>query len=215
MRLIKTLSAAAAALAMSAVAAHASGVTIISTSATDTPPAGYSLIDTFDTAPAAGYTYTGTTFNTGTASFAAAPYGDDTQYAYVLGNGTATLDTGSSLLTGLGLYIGSVDTYNTISFYGPGHTLVGSFTGDQILPPANGNQGVGGSAYVNFGFSSYVNEVVFSSSQNSFEFDDISVSAAPEPATWALMLGGVGILGGMLRVVAARRREDEATGALV
>ena len=37
----------------------------------------------------------------------------------------------------------------------------------------------------------------------------ISVSAAPEPGTWALMLGGVGILGGVLRAMQGRRREDE------
>ena len=35
------------------------------------------------------------------------------------------------------------------------------------------------------------------------------VSGAPEPGVWALMLGGIGMLGGMLRVVQARRREDE------
>ena len=36
-----------------------------------------------------------------------------------------------------------------------------------------------------------------------------TVSAAPEPGTWALLLGGVGILGAMLRAGYARRREDE------
>ena len=36
-----------------------------------------------------------------------------------------------------------------------------------------------------------------------------TVSAAPEPGAWALMLGGVGILGAFLRLTHARRREDE------
>ena len=36
-----------------------------------------------------------------------------------------------------------------------------------------------------------------------------SVSSAPEPSTWALLLGGIGILGAMMRVAHARRREDE------
>ena len=36
-----------------------------------------------------------------------------------------------------------------------------------------------------------------------------AVSAAPEPETWALFLGGVGLLGGMMRIARARRREDE------
>lgn len=39
-------------------------------------------------------------------------------------------------------------------------------------------------------------------------FQPTSVSAAPEPGTWALMLGGVGMLGLMLRGRLARRRDD-------
>lgn len=35
-----------------------------------------------------------------------------------------------------------------------------------------------------------------------------AVSGAPEPGTWALMLGGVGMLGGMLRAHARRRRDE-------
>ena len=211
MRLLTALSIAAA----MAVSTGAHAAVTFTTSATDTPPAGYSVVDSFDTAPAAGYSYSGTNFTAGDiANVAAAPFGDSSTYAYVLGGDTATFSSGPTLLTGLGLYIGSVDTFNTIAFYGPGDTLVGSFTGTQILPPANGNQGSGGSAYVNFNFSSYVDKVVFSSSTNSFEFDDISVSAAPEPASWALMLGGIGILGGLMRVMSARRRERDADGAL-
>lgn len=38
-----------------------------------------------------------------------------------------------------------------------------------------------------------------------------AVSAAPEPGLWVLMFGGVGILGAMLRVVQARRRDDEVS----
>ena len=45
----------------------------------------------------------------------------------------------------------------------------------------------------------------------SLVISDAVVSSAPEPSTWALILGGVGILGGMLRLAIARRREDEAT----
>jgi len=33
------------------------------------------------------------------------------------------------------------------------------------------------------------------------------ISGAPEPGTWALMLGGIGMIGGMLRIARARRRE--------
>ena len=40
----------------------------------------------------------------------------------------------------------------------------------------------------------------------------VSVSAAPEPGTWALMFGGLAMIGGMLRVANARRRENEVAG---
>ena len=46
-------------------------------------------------------------------------------------------------------------------------------------------------------------------SDGTWNSEAASVSAAPEPGTWALLLGGVGILGAMLRVGYARRREDE------
>ena len=37
-------------------------------------------------------------------------------------------------------------------------------------------------------------------------------SAAPEPAIWALMVGGLAMIGGMLRIANARRREAEVAG---
>ena len=45
-----------------------------------------------------------------------------------------------------------------------------------------------------------VTSVVFASSQNSFEFDNIAtVSAVPEPATWAMMIMGFGLAGSAVR----------------
>jgi len=38
------------------------------------------------------------------------------------------------------------------------------------------------------------------------------VSGAPEPGTWALMFGGLAMIGGMLRIASARRRENEVAG---
>lgn len=39
-----------------------------------------------------------------------------------------------------------------------------------------------------------------------------ATSAAPEPGTWALMFGGLAMIGGMLRIAHARRREAEVAG---
>jgi hypothetical protein len=49
-------------------------------------------------------------------------------------------------------------------------------------------------------------------SGNDFALDDISVSAVPEPGVWVMMLGGMAILGAMLRMGHALRREREVAG---
>jgi hypothetical protein len=138
----------------------------------------------------------------------APPFGDTTHYLSI---GSAAPPTETALLTlsapvtYLGLYWGSVDTYNTISFLdslGNVITTTGlnntNYTGSDILNPANGFQGAGGSAYVNFFFSGgEVSKVFFSSDQKAFEIDNIA-AGVPEASTWAMMiLGflGLGFLG--------------------
>ncbi len=101
----------------------------------------------------------------------------------------------------LGILWGSVDTYNTLTFYNGAvdpANIVGTFTGSQISTTANGNQGVNGTYYVNFDSlnpSSAFTNVVATSSQYAFEFDNVAFSpdpvGLPEPATYALLLSGL------------------------
>jgi hypothetical protein len=145
---------------------------------------------------------------TGNVGIAAPPFGDTTRYLSI---GSAAPPTETALLTlsapvtYLGLYWGSVDTYNTISFLDAlGNTITttgldtSKYTGSDILNPANGFQGDGGSAYVNFFFTGgEVSKVLFSSDQKAFEIDNIA-AGVPEASTWAMMiLGflGLGFLG--------------------
>jgi fibronectin-binding autotransporter adhesin len=137
----------------------------------------------------------------------AEPFGDKTKYLAILGGRQETL-TYHHDMGRFGLYWGSVDSYNTIRFY-DNKTLVASFTGSQIAPLiANGNQtGFGSNGYVEFTSLPGFDRVVLSSSQNSFEVDNISASAAPEIATWAMMLFGFAGIG----FVAYRRAKKSST----
>jgi len=82
----------------------------------------------------------------------------------------------------LGLLWGSVDDYNTLSFY-LGGAKVGDVTGLQVKSNANGDQGINGTVYANIFTDSMFDTVVATSSNYAFEFDNIAVAAVPEPST--------------------------------
>jgi hypothetical protein len=119
--------------------------------------------------------------------------------------GTFSL-TGLGPLNAVSFLWGSIDTYNTLQVLDQGGGVLASFTGSQVWSPANGNQTMTATnrlVRLDFGGATKnsVGGLRFLSTNNAFEVDNIAVAAVPEPATWAMMIGGFGLIG-----AAARRR---------
>ena len=103
---------------------------------------------------------------------------DTTNYLSVGAGGTETITFASEENT-FGLYWGSVDPYNTISFY-HGSTLVASYTGADVSPLfSDGNQGsFSSNGYVEFSGLAPFDEVVLGSGDtNAFEVENISAGS--------------------------------------
>jgi len=102
----------------------------------------------------------------------------------------------------LGLLWGSADLGNELSFYSNGN-LVGEINTADFDSTANGNQGVGGSYFINADvIGGTFNQIVASSSFVSFEFANVEAgstpSSVPEPSSLAL-LGAALIACGVIR----------------
>ncbi len=199
-------------LAAAALATSAGAVTV--TSVAGAPDPGPTALQTilFDFESATPQLTGSYTLATGSVGGQyAAPALDTTQYAVVpmagAGGGTATLDlTGlANPLKSFSFYWGSIDGYNTLELLN-GNTVFATILGSD-LPPANGDQGAAiTNRRVNFMLApgEVVTSVRFTSTQAAFEFDDFA-GAVPEPANWAMLIMGFGLIGG-----AARLRRNNA-----
>lgn len=123
---------------------------------------------------------------TGSNSSHAAPYGDATKYLAVYGNGKATIDLGGSF-NSISLLWGSIDSYNKIEFLNGG-ALVTTITGSDVIANPTGNQGPNGTKQ--FGIAGTFDTIAISSTANSFELDNITVSQVPDAGSTLALMGG-------------------------
>ena len=175
---------------------------------------------TYTFSPGSTPSYSGGMITTGSLSgVSAAPVGGSGEYFTVGGTGAPspaliTL-SGFGAIGSISLLLGSVDSYNTISF---GNVVDGmfqalsSYTGTQIYTAANGNQGI--SSYATFTFTGadqLFNALQITSTSPAAELDDLTInSAVPEPGTWAMMLLGFAGIGYSMRRRPANRRRLQA-----
>lgn len=149
----------------------------------------------------------GGVFVTNVGGQAARPaFGSTGGYAAVFNGGSFAINFAASQV--FSFTLGSLDPSNNVRLLFANNTFI-----DYLGPVLNGALTENGNQTVNTqngrvifdaqGGSSIVG-AVFTSGQNSFEFDNI-VTAVPEPGTWAMMILGFGIAGWQLR---ARRKPD-------
>jgi PEP-CTERM motif len=152
-------------------------------------------------------------------------FGDPTNGAdttkYITSGSTGSFAGAQAVLTfpGLekymGLLWGSVDRYNTLTFYsgGTGGTLLGSVTGGDVFAGANGDQGVNGTFYVNINSDTPFDTVVATSTQYAFEFDNVSFNVRNQnlvPLPASLWLFGSVLAGSGLFFGRRRKRQSAA-----
>lgn len=219
---MKRATLAAAALCVFVAVAAPAAVTVdyshvIAADGTLTTPYGGAIVDTFDDPGRPGWTYTGNgAIVSGTASgLYAAPYNsafmvaaDATNYFTVPEDTSvlwAMVDFGGVTCNYLGLFWGSVDTYNQVEFLNSGAVVAeGTWTGSQAIAPnaASGDQSAPSTnLYVNFYDVPSFDAVRFTSTQMAFEFDNLAVCVdstggqpvVPAPSALLLALFGVGL----------------------
>ncbi len=209
-------------VALILMASATAGQALTYTSTPGAPDPGFaagetSLVDFNSATLPQGYTLTGGYgYRTGTTSEAAAPAGDTSQYLYVssaITPNNATLTTAFDLKS-VSFYWGSIDTYNTVEVLGMDGNVLGVF-GGSMFKPANGDQSSASTnqrVYFTAGTGEAITGLRFISTGVAFEVDSIAGSpitdgnangTVPEPAAWALMITGFGMVG-----FAARRRRS-------
>lgn len=136
---------------------------------------------------------------------------DSTNYVALNTGGSATFNFATPE-NYFGILWGSVDSYNSLTFYDAANNNLGTVTGSNFAAQISmGSQGSNGTTYVNITSSTPFTKVVASSSAIAFEFDDVAFgntatsAMAPEPGSiYALLALCVPVVFGSFRQRLAR-----------
>jgi hypothetical protein len=203
------LIAAMAAATLGVAAPAQATVTFTFTQNTPSPSAGFYVIDDFSTtAGLTGAKYGIRTLpndTTGVAPSNASTYGSP--YLDVLGGGSATYTFQSGGVSGFEFDWGSLDTYNLLLVNLVGGGVYG-VSGAALVALGNTGEPSGLAKIIGDAGEKFAS-VTFASTRDSFEVDDLAVSAVPEPGVWAMMLSGLAMMG-----LALRRRRTPAAQAV-
>jgi hypothetical protein len=221
-----TIAASAAILLAGGAAANASTVTIgaVHLDSSASAAAFSSSLETFEsytvgTAPSGTLhgsgAYAGSTITTNgkvqvntepTAVHQHSFPGNATKYMTIFGGDNQNSKATISLSSGahyFGFDWGTIDTKNTVTLLDKLGNTLAAFTGADFLTASGGTDHVSG-FYANFTSAIAIWKVVLgSATQNSFEIDNVNVSAVPVPA--ALPMFGA-VLAGLFGFQARRRR---------
>lgn len=125
------------------------------------------------------------------------PTGTGNFLAILDGSYNVAFSSGVSVISFL---IGGLDSYNSVVLNFADATTI-TLNGREIIGQpfvSTPNTGETGRVTYDFGSGPLLSNISFGSSQRTFELDGI-VAAAPEPATWLMMILGFGLVGGALR----------------
>lgn len=167
-------------------------------------PSGFSVIQNFESlAPGASLGTNASVFAASGPTAARPAVGSTGNFGAVLSGGTYTINFAPA--SGFSFQLGSLDTYNSLTLNfanSPSITYLGGQIINDLTFPS-GNQ-VSGETNGRITYTGTAGELItgatFTSTGNSFEFDNLATQAAvPEPATWAMFILGFGVIGTSMR----------------